>query len=198
MKQKLFLDFDNTIADSISSICQYYNLNYYKEKGFKPANSHLINKYDFSDQCALLNGDKKKIKDIFASDEFFEYLVPFPYVKDVLDKWKDKYEYIVITIGTPKNIRKKSMWLDKNLPIIKERIYIENNHCTMDKSIVKMKSYNGYPNIFIDDNESCLFTSDADIRIAMGDIKEWNSNWNGLRCLNWLEVDKLLDRLCIK
>lgn len=198
MKQKLFLDLDNTLADSITAFCQYYNLNYYRYKNFTPAQPHLVNKYNFSDQCALLNGDQEKINEIFASSEFFEYLIPFPFVKKVLEKWEDKYEYIVITIGTSSNIRKKSAWIDKNLPIIKERIYIENDHCTMDKSIIKMKSYNGYPNIFIDDNEQCLNSSDADYRIALGDVREWNSNWHGLRCLNWLEVDKMLEKLLIQ
>lgn len=183
-KIKLFLDVDNTITNSSKAICKSYNFLYKDEKGFKPANWIENEKYNFSEICPLINNPAK----LFRDELFFRYLEFMgDNTCDIIRKLNEKYQVIICSIGHPKNISLKSLWLNDKLSFIKDYILLYNDGCKMDKSIVDMS--NG---IFIDDCTSNLDSSNAELKVIFGDEYEWSQTKDYTRCWNWTDVAKLL------
>lgn len=183
-KIKLFLDYDMTIVNSIKTICDMYNEEYSNHVGFTPANHDLVQKWDFKDQCPLLNNCER----YFSSKEFFDR-VEFieDNTKEVIQKHAEKFYIIICSIGTPSNIAYKSLWLEKNLPFIKDYVMLRNKGTKMNKSIVNMSD-----SVFVDDVSSNLLSSNADVKILFGKEYEWNKVDIFLRIYNWTQLDKLL------
>ncbi len=183
-KERLFLDFDGTIVDSIKAFCDTYNFYYEKIDGFKPADWSKVKQYNFKDQCPLVTD----VQDIFSNIYFFDKLEfincnTFEIIKEL----NKEFEIHIVTIGTINNIAQKSIWIKKNLPFIKHCEFLFNNGCKMDKSIVDMKD-----SIFIDDVLSNLESSNAKYKIIFGDEYEWNRDSEHIRCFNWSDVKALL------
>ncbi|MDD4376451.1 MAG: hypothetical protein PHR25_06735 [Clostridia bacterium] len=188
MKQKLFIDFDNTIVNSTKAFCNIYNLRYYNHPNYIKADWQKSYLYNFGDVCPLLK-TKEEVENIFCSETFFSAL---EFVNnntvDVIDDLSKKYQIIITSIGWPKNIALKSLWIENKLPMIKEFILINNGDCAMDKRIVDMS--NG---IILDDVESNLISSNADLKVCFGYKHDKNNNWLGEHCVDWEEVrEKLL------
>ena len=183
-KRKLFLDADNTITDSIKAFCESYNILYKDRPNFIPARWWEVQKWNFSDECPLLRNDDKKVNEIFESELFFKNLDFINgNTKEIIEKLCNKYEVVLVTIGTLRNIALKSMWLKENLPCIKEYIFLVNDGCKMDKSIVDMEGA-----IFMDDVSSNLNSSNAAIKICVGEEYSWNDDWDGLKLVNWTDI----------
>ncbi|OOM70714.1 5' nucleotidase, deoxy (pyrimidine), cytosolic type C protein [Clostridium puniceum] len=184
---KIFIDFDCTISDSVKTYCNVYNLLYKEQDGFIKANHSKVNRYDLKDQCNLVEHQE----DIFSSGEFFKHLEFMPYAKEVIERLGSKYELAICSIGTLDNISLKAKWIRANLSFINNVILISNivksQGIKTDKSIVNMED-----SIFIDDHSENLLSSNAKLKICFGKEYEWNKNWTGQRCLDWREVEKLL------
>ncbi len=186
LKQKFFIDFDLTIVDSISAFCSTYNFYYKNYPEFQPADPSKITSYDFRCICPLLKTQEDKNK-IWGSDLLFYYLTFInDNTHDVLKKLNEKYQLVIVSIGTPKNIALKAKWLNNTLPFIKDYVLITNEGNVMDKSIVNMQ--NG---IFIDDIPSNLESSNAEVKILFGKTYPWNKNWLKAKCLDWSKVEKM-------
>lgn len=183
-KQKIFIDFDGTIINTIQAYVDVYNELYLDYPSFKTAESYLINQYDMRDQCKLV----ENVLDIFEHPLFFQFA---NFINDntyeVLEQLNQKYKIIICSIGTPKNIAYKARWLEDKLPFIKDYILIANPNCKMDKSIV-----NAEDSIFIDDIPSNLLSNKSSRKILFGKIYPWNDEWNGERCETWSDVRERL------
>jgi 5'(3')-deoxyribonucleotidase len=181
-KRKLFLDFDSTITDSISSFCKCYNFVYKDHPDFKPAIPELVQQWDLKDQCSLIPNPEF----IFADPYFFEHLEFMDEnTYDVLKELNKKYEIIIVSIGTPMNLSYKSIYLKDNLPFIKNYVLINNGNCEMNKEIVRM-NYGGA--VFVDDVLSNLVKSDCPTKYIYGKEYEWNKGGKYPRLKNWSEV----------
>lgn len=180
------MDFDNTLTNSTKKFCSIYNKVYKYHEDFIPANWKLVNQWDFRDQCPLI----ENVEDIFKMKRFFTDL---PLINDntyeILKELNKKYQLVVVSIGTYENISLKSQWINKYLPFIKDSIFLVNNGCKMNKSLINMS---GKDNVFIDDVVSNLNSVQVERKIAFGSICSWNEKWNGERALNWTEIGKLL------
>ena len=126
------------------------------------------------------------IEKLFASDKFFSELQFIDeYTYDVLEELNEKYKIIICSVGTPLNISKKALWIEKNLPFIKNFMYLE----------LETKKYNYIPekSIFIDDYDKYLIPSISERPICFVQREfEWNRNWNGEKVYSWLEMRNLL------
>lgn len=185
-KEKLFLDIDGTITDSIKAYCQTYSDIYQFHDNFKQPDWTKVEKWDLSDQCPLETNPEY----IFSHHKFFKYLNFIDEdMKDVLFELSRKYQIIIVSIGTAHNLAYKSVWLNDNLPFIKDYILLRNNGCIMDKSMIDMSK-----GIFVDDVDSNLLTSNARWKICFKNngIKEWNQIWSGEYVTNSLELLKKL------
>ncbi|MCM0650017.1 HAD hydrolase-like protein [Clostridium swellfunianum] len=185
--KKIFLDFDCTIADTVQAYCKVYNSYYKEHEGFKEADYNSVNRYDFKDQCPLIDHTET----IFAKEELLKNTDLMPNAKEVLERLASSHELVICSLGNLDNISNKAKWIKNNLPFIKNVILISSavgaNGMKMDKSSVDMKN-----SIFIDDHIDSLLSSNAEVKICFGKEYSWNKSWTGQRCIDWREVEKLL------
>lgn len=182
---KLFIDFDNTIANSSEVIVDMLNEHFDKNENFEK-----LRKYDFSDlfpECSYWDIEK-----FFNSDEMFERLKIFPNMTETVDAFKDFFDEIsIVTIGTKDNLENKKRFLKENN--LELTFYGIENNGRSDKSSVDM--HNG---VFIDDHIGCLHSSNAKIKILMKNVE--NGEWNKVEpnddiyvVSNWYEVYSIFD-----
>lgn len=182
---KLFIDFDNTIANSSEVIVDMLNEHFDKNENFEK-----LRKYDFSDlfpECSYWDIEK-----FFNSDEMFERLKIFPNMIETVDAFKDFFDEIsIVTIGTKDNLENKKRFLKENN--LELTFYGIENNGRSDKSNVDM--HNG---VFIDDHIGCLHSSNAKIKILMKNVE--NGEWNKVEpnddiyvVNNWYEVYSIFD-----
>ena len=182
---KLFIDFDNTIANSSEVIVDMLNEHFDKNEKFEK-----LRKYDFSDlfpECSYWDIEK-----FFNSDEMFERLKIFPNMIETVDAFKDFFDEIsIVTIGTKDNLENKKRFLKENN--LELTFYGIENNGRSDKSSVDM--HNG---VFIDDHIGCLHSSNAKIKILMKNVE--NGEWNKVEpnddiyvVNNWYEVYSIFD-----
>jgi 5'(3')-deoxyribonucleotidase len=187
----LFVDFDGVITNSVAAYCDAYNTINYEKDNFVPADYALVNRYDLSDQCPLVN-TQDKVREIFASYEFWTWLTFMDGAKETLKMLSDKFNVIICSIGTNINLSRKAKWIDRYLPFINSCVLINNANNFMDKSIVNMSD-----GILIDDVASNLTSSNAKHKICFGKIYPWNENLpeGYLRAKNWIEVEKIIGEI---
>lgn len=182
---KLFIDFDNTIANSSEVIVDMLNEHFDKNENFEK-----LRKYDFSDlfpECSYWDIEK-----FFNSDEMFGRLKIFPNMIETVDAFKDFFDEIsIVTIGTKDNLENKKRFLKENN--LELTFYGIENNGRSDKSSVDM--HNG---VFIDDHIGCLHSSNAKIKILMKNVE--NGEWNKVEpnddiyvVNNWYEVYSIFD-----
>ena len=188
-KIKLFVDFDNTLVNSTRSFCTSYNFIYEYHKDFTPANWELVNTWNFSNQCSILKSDSD-VLDIFENPLFFDCLELInDNTFEILKELNEKYQIIIASIGTPINLSLKALYLQENLPFIKDYILMHNNGIKMNKEIIKMD----YPDsIFIDDHVSNLISSNAVNKYVFGKDYPWSKTNDYKRLWNWTDVAKEL------
>lgn len=184
---KLFLDFDGTITDSIRTYCAVYNQTYREYMEFKIADYCKVERYDLKDECPFVNHQEE----IFSTEKYFQELVFFEDALQVLEKLNNKYELIICSIGTLTNISYKSLWIKKYLPFIYNTILMSTKllpgGIKTDKSSINMVG-----SIFIDDHQDNLFGTNAKEKIAFGKKYNWNKDWAGNRATTWKDIEKIL------
>ena len=182
-KRKFFCDLDSTITNSVLAYTKVYNKMYQYYPVFKPADPNKLQQYNLKDICPLVCNPL----DIFDHDLFFKYLEFInENTYEVLEKLSKKYQLIIVTIGTPTNLSKKSLWLEDKLNFIKDYVLLFNDGCKMQKDIVNMS---GEGNIFLDDVSSNLYSSNAENKVLFGKRFEWNNGWEKDWCLTWSDVE---------
>jgi 5'(3')-deoxyribonucleotidase len=141
------------------------------------------------DQCPLVKTNNN-VEKMFGCQDFWSWLEFMPNAKETLEKLNEDFNLIICSIGTYKNIERKSKWIARNLPFIKNCILINNGDIRMDKSIVDMSD-----GILIDDVASNLELSNAKYKICFGKIYPWNEALpeGCLRATDWLEVKGILE-----
>lgn len=101
--------------------------------------------------------------------------------KEVLNRLKNKYEIMIVSMGVQPNLFGKEIWIKDNL-LFAKFIGIDMKKYK-DKSSIDMSD-----GILIDDEQRYLDNSNANIKICFGDEYKWNEAWKGIRCFigqNW-------------
>jgi len=164
VKKILFFDVDNTICNSTKRFVEIYNEMYNAN-----ADWEKCYRWDYSDICPLLQDSEV----IFAREDFYSKI-------DFMDKqiktvigmlYFEKYDINFVTIGTKENLQYKKQWLKENFPFIKQENYFLLEKTSMGKEEITMQD-----GILIDDNYINLLTSNADLKICMHKITEWNKD----------------------
>lgn len=189
IKPKLFTDFDNTLVGTTEAFVKTYSQLYKNHPNFIQPNWKDVNEWDFKDTCKLLNGTEE-VEKIFGKIELFNNLKLINYnTYEILKELNNKYEIILVSIGSYNNISFKSQYVKKNLPLITESIFLVNQGCKMTKALVNMQ---GEGNVFLEDVKSNLDSVQVDRKICFGVTKSWNQEWTGERAFDWTEVGELL------
>ena len=183
-KPKLFIDFDNTITNSTKAIVDLYNEDFKYYKKYEYVHWTDIRSWDFLEcNCAK----PEYINTYFNQQRFFDRVEFMDNAEEVLNRLKDKYEIIIVSMGYSPNLRAKEYWIKEHIPYAK---FIGTNFKKHnDKSHIDMSD-----GIFIDDNAKYLNTN-AKYQVCFGDIYDWNRDWEGKRCFNWYEVEKYLEEI---
>lgn len=178
---KLYVDFDSTMVDSIKRFVELANKKFNVEQ-------KIDNLYDYGFKNMYSDISQEDIQNIFGSEEFFDENLEFiKGCKEVLYKYKDSYDIIILTASKGNNLIHKKEWISKNLPFVKKVISTNNNN----KSIKELKN-----SIQIDDIVECLNTN-AKVKLLFKN----NNNYIWQRHMNddiydvnyWDEIDKILD-----
>lgn len=189
IKSRLFLDFDNTLVSSTKNFCETYNIIYKYNKDFTSANCELVNQWNMQDQCTLLRGESD-VLELFENPTFFKLLKLINHnTYEIARELNEKYQIIVASIGTPKNLSLKALYLQENLPFIKDYILMYNSGCKMDKSIIQMN----YPDsIFIDDVTTNLDSSNSVNKYIFGREYPWSQTKDYMRLWTWDDIAREL------
>lgn len=167
----IYLDFDEVASESIDAVLIQLNDRFHT--AYKMSDIH---KWDFSDCFPSIHGSD--ILEIFDSKKFFDDLKWKDGAIEFIEKYKD-----IITIPTKGN--KMNLYL-KEIYIrsyFKDIDFIGLDGTNADKSMVRM----GEGSLHIDDNESNLYSTNAQYKILFENVPnaEWNMNWDGMRMRGW-------------
>ena len=185
----IYVDFDNTLVNSIKTVVDIYNDEFRGTKRFKPVDWTTVNSYSFKELKRIF---PNWIKNTFESEDFFQRCKLDYNAKEVLKTLKQEFEIYVCTLGTGKNLKLKKQYVQKELPFIEGFIGL-NTIDNSDKSSVDMS--NGF---LIDDLDTNLQSSNAKFKICFGDKYSWNSDFqiniyqNRFRCANWWDVQRVV------
>ena len=167
----IYIDFDETLTNSISSILYILN----KQYGTN-VKAEEVKSWDFTD--CFPNLKVEELENLFSSDDFFKHLTWKPYMKSLL-YLTSKYNITIVTKGDKINLQKKQQWL-------KEQGFEHINFIGLDLQISK-GMIDMSDGIFIDDNQWNLQESNAKYKLLFENYTncEWNNEWKG-------------DRICIQ
>lgn len=181
-KQKLFLDFDGCIVNSIKAIVDLYNEDFCFYENYRLVKWWDINTWNFTEcNCADLN----YINQYFNQQRFFDRLEFMPWAKEVITILEKIYDITIVSHGYSPNLILKQFWIKSHFPSIK---FIGINLAKyIDKSCVDMSG-----STFIDDNIKNFVNCNADHKICFGEEYSWNDDWQGERLVNWCDVYRKL------
>ena len=152
-RTKLYIDFDNTIANSARAYAMTYNHLYSRFEGFQRCDPAQVEWWSLYRSCPLC----EDVDIIFSSDYFFKKLeFAEPCVAECIRKLQEKFDVYIATIGISGNIKLKEDWMNKDLPNVK-RIYINNFDCIPDKSVLSFQDA-----ILIDDSERIMESTETE------------------------------------
>ena len=178
----IYLDFDNTMVESNKRIIEILNSKYHTSK-----TENDLKDYQFDSIYPISEQEKLEI---FESDEFYNGLEFKPQVLEVLNKYKDSYNFIIVSKGTPNNLVKKQNWIISHLPYSLKFIGLSGQ--TFKKDEIDMSD-----GIQIDDNFSCLKTNAA-LKILYKSFNQFpwqqpDSDDEYIAVNTWEEIDSILD-----
>ena len=166
-KVSLFLDADDVIMNTSVCLINKYNREFESNPLHRWADINDLWDWGYKSVCPLATPEW--IDNFFASMEDVMSIKEMPYSKNAIKRLSKLYNIKVVTIGVPENIVAKTKWFASKFPDIESIAYLCNKGCKMDKSIINMD--NG---IFVDDNYNNLKSSNANIKIAFGEMREYN------------------------
>lgn len=177
----IYLDFDNTIVESNKRIIDMLNKRYNISK-----TEDDLADYNYNSIYPITEQEKNAM---FESDEFYNGLELKNGVLDVLNKYCDYYNIIIVSKGTKENLIKKEQWIKTHLPDFE---FIGLQGSPLNKNEIDMSN-----SIQIDDSFGCLKTN-ANLKIL---YKSYNNfpwqqpdNTEDYVAVNsWEEIDSILD-----
>lgn len=186
-KVRLYLDFDDTIVDSLECVTEILNQRY--DTNVKAED---IERWDGSDQFPMLKNNE--MEEVFCEQEFFNNIKLKDGVKEMFEELSLYFDIYIISKGSPTNLRRKQEWIQKNINIPIKFIGLGLND---SKGDVDMNTRS----IHIDDHVGYLGESNACIKILFESYKdkEWNRGWEGIRFTRWCAyTTKILKELYLQ
>ena len=192
-RPKLFLDFDNTIVDTIAAVVSLYNEDYVNRDGFVAINPEDVTSWEFI-ECNLATYEE--IDKYFGDKRFFQRVKLYPSAGQVLRSLSHMYDITIVSHGYANNLKLKEEW-------VKDKLFKEifDNSCNAEFIGVNWETHNDKSHvdmsnsIFVDDSIRNLETSSAKYKILYGEYMDWNNtNIEFIRCKNWLDLN---NQICL-
>ena len=179
---KIFVDFDDTIVDSVENVIRIANNRY----GQKVTINDII-QWSFD---GVYDGvDSQDIVNIFYEDDFFKTLKLKDHALITLSKLSARNEIIIATKTTRDGLIKKYKWIKENLKHVCKHIDLMGFNLEQTKYIPSMEE-----SIMIDDNVQFLEESRAKYQIFYNNHRPFDETqqWNGLEVDNWWDLENML------
>ena len=171
-KQKIVLDFDDTLVRSSEQIIQMLNQKYNLNKTIKG-----LKEWGYSSIYPQITS--QEVTELYADKEFFKNVNWNNGAKQFLSKFKKDYNFIICSKGSKQNLYFKHLFLIAQFEEMNitdwEFIGLETNDdtdCNLNKSIVDFSDC-----LFaVDDNVSALLSINAPKKILIKNYAEYY--WN--------------------
>lgn len=179
---KIFLDFDDTITDSIENVVRIANKRYNCNK-----NHEDLARWDFFDMYP--NIPREEITEIFGEQEFFDTLRIKPDALMVIYKLSKRNEFIVVSKVSKEAIPRKALWIRNNFNAIGIPLDFRAVPLGKSKGIIDMSD-----GVVVDDNVKFLDETNAKYKIYFNNGRKFDEtqHWDGLTAHNWKELDSIL------
>ena len=177
-KPKLYVDFDQTIVDSVEAIVSMYNEDYSAYKEYEYVDPKDIKTWGFKEcQCA----SPEIIDTYFCTPRFFERLNFLENASSILWLLSYKFHIIIISHGHYPNLKLKREWIKKHFNFA-SFVGVDMDKYP-DKSHVDMSNA-----IFVDDLSRYLYSSNAKYKLLFGENPWEDNRWGYARCVDWIEL----------
>lgn len=192
-RPKLFLDFDNTIVDTIAAVVSLYNEDYASHEDFVQVDPKDVTSWEFT-ECNLATYEE--IDRYFGDERFFQRVKLYPSTGQVLRSLSHRYDITIVSHVYANNLKLKEEW-------VKDKLFKEifDNSCNAEFIGVDWETHNDKSHvdmsnsIFVDDSIRNLETSSAKYKILYGEYMDWNNtNIEFIRCKNWLDLN---NQICL-
>jgi 5'(3')-deoxyribonucleotidase len=136
---KLYIDFDGTLINSIKKVVSLYDKDYSFNSKYKKVHWTEIESWGFN-ELSLANIDK--INGYFCDIRFFDKNLEYmDNAFDVINRLQNYYEINIVSMGLPMNIVLKKEWLINNMPYVKFigcnlNYYSNKSHVDMSDGIL--------------------------------------------------------------
>ena len=172
---KIVIDLDSTIIDTGLTIINTWNkLNPYRQLIYiKPV-------WDFSNILKDTDIELKELFTMFDKQEFYDNVIVFDNAINIINKLAESNEVIICSKHNESRKPLTTKWINENFKNVKI-MYVDNFR---DKLLIPC-------DIRVDDKIECL-QDNKSFNVCYGDY-DWNKDYNGIRCLNWEQVEHCID-----
>ena len=172
---KIVIDLDSTIIDTGLTIINTWNkLNPYRQLIYiKPV-------WDFSNVLKDTDIELKELFIMFDKQEFYDNVIVFDNAINIINKLAESNEVIICSKHNESRKPLTTKWINENFKNVKI-MYVDNFR---DKLLIPC-------DIRVDDKIECL-QDNKSFNVCYGDY-DWNKDYNGMRCLNWEQVEHCID-----
>lgn len=174
----IYLDFDDTITESLQNLTRIVNKRYHKKVRWND-----VGKWDFSDVYPDIPlGDIVKV---FGEQEFFDTVYPKEYAILALHKLTKRNSAYVVSKCDHEASKRKHEWIKSNLNDMGINIQFTPVPLNGSKSMVDMSD-----GIFVDDNIKFLEETNAKYKIFFNNHRKFDveQKWDGLEADNWYDL----------
>ncbi len=180
-KPIIFIDVDDTIADTRAAIAQLY----YRETGKRPLSPRSTKTKRYCDFCPLWSD--AKIAELFEEGQKI-YNVAEPLrgaVEGVRNLIQKGYDVRIVTMHSPKSIKYKHAWLERYFPELQNKVYY------VDWNIGNKDVFVGYS--IIDDDLKNIAHNESRYPILLDFYDIYSEQeTRGIVCKSWEEIIKKL------
>ena len=188
---KIILDVDGVIIDSILAVTKYYETVECVARG--TYNQRDVKVWNFHD--VIPHATNESIETIFDSQFFWVNVELIDGVREFIDKYRE--HIILCSIGSVKNQIHKINWLTNVLgdldflPVITN---MSEHPKRINKHFIDMKDC-----IYIEDSAKHLDDSNASVKILFNNYGNFDAEWaksdiDYMKCTAWSEVDKIVEK----
>jgi len=155
---------DGVIVDTVKAMCKTYNKRFKNHKDFVEAKPENVKGWDGGNQFPLFKDGA--IDKMFGESDFWKHLTFIDgHVKSKLKELSELFDITIVSYGYARNMSKKALWIEKNLPFIKDVVLMNGKYLKKQMFMPMNEVNNENINIIIDDNVSNFNIGSEDLNI---------------------------------